>query len=412
MRRITSIILALMILTITVNGCDNATEKERVDKDVANETVDNLKKVEYKSDQILFVARNRNDIEGDQFTVYSYNYKGELLDSNDSSVVIFGYYSENGLAPAMDRNTGKYGFADKSGNFVIEPIYKSVSPFSENGMAVVTNGDYKSGYINSKGEEIIPLIYDYAGRFREYGYAITIKESGDKCNIIDEEGNIVTELEHLYDITKDYLLVDDGEKMIVYDYNNNELFSMKSCDVQSEQYEIIYVVEGEIIKGTFERREGGHYLVKEEKFNGKKFVEIKKNYEISSKYVATTKNGIGYGIVQDGEEVIPFEYDVLLEYGGFFVGIKMSGEEYEKKTIDIYDKKFKKTAENVEYTFCAEAMGYSSLPDGYFFIVRRIDSDEDSQIGYGIMDYTGNVIIEPVFDMSDIGFYSCDDICF
>ena len=78
----------------------------------------------------------------------------------------------NGLAAAYDKETGKCGYIDKSGNFIIEPKYVLAYSFNESGLALVMEDenysydlDRKFGYINSCDEVVIPLKYTVATMF-------------------------------------------------------------------------------------------------------------------------------------------------------------------------------------------------------------------------------------------------------
>lgn len=132
---------------------------------------------------------------------------------------------------------------------------------------------------------------------------------------------------------------------------------------------------------------------KPEKFDGKTFIAIENAYEITKKRVATTTSGQGYGVECNGETVIPYEYDMLYIYGSYFVGINMTGD---TAKFDIYDMDFNKTAEDIPYMFFSRYAPYGSscaLPDGYFAVYTAYESHRV----YGIVDYTGKVIVEPVF---------------
>jgi len=107
-----------------------------------------------------------------------------------------GSFNE-GLAYAMDSESGRFGFIDKSGKWVIEPEYVYVSDFSE-GRAVAAQYNDASqpveGYIDTKGEPVTEMKYYLAQPFRN-GYAIVTDEehyaAGDLSSktIIDLEGN-------------------------------------------------------------------------------------------------------------------------------------------------------------------------------------------------------------------------------
>lgn len=120
---------------------------------------------------------------------YSINTKGErkLLESYNKSE--YRYYE--GLATA--EKDGKWGFVDKSENFVIEPKYDYVARFSE-GLAMVAmkNNDntYTYGYIDKKGKEVIPIKYHIEDNRFYINNGTIFKKGMAVMGIKDEEGNI------------------------------------------------------------------------------------------------------------------------------------------------------------------------------------------------------------------------------
>lgn len=404
MKRIISMVLTLF-LVLNFVGCSQGNDTKF--------SKNNSAKIKYTDDQILFVARDF-DKEKSQDIVYSYNYKGELLHSRDDDSAI-GYYSENGLAPATDKTTGKVGFVDKDGVFVIDPIYTYAAPFSDDGIALVAklvDWERKYGYINSKGEEVIPFIYDNATSLYDFGYALVgIKDNDEEDDdfysyigydyIINKKGKIVYTIEDEFDIvwlTKDYLIGYKDEQDVILNYSGKELF-------KTEEDEFLSVKNGTVVKNTYKDSNGMSYIVNSEIFDGKKFIAPKKDYEITSKCGETTISGVAFGVTKNGETVIPFEYDSITEYGEYFVAVKYNDNYdsydqiygiYYDQVFDIYDKNFNKTAENIEYAFYDRHSEYGQscqLPNGYFQITRKCDSERL----YGIVDYTGKIIVEPVF---------------
>ena len=391
------------------------------------ESVEN--QVKYADDRVLFVAQDRCDIEDDRLTLYAYNYKGELLESSG----YIRYYAENGLAPALDKNTNKVGFVDKEGVFQIPPKYDDAAPFSKSGIALVAletkiEGNYdvkKCGYVKTDGKELVPCIYDSATSFFDCGYAIaaTDKSVTDedgyshstlwKQYIIDEKGNEVIEVDTIAEklyiaaVYKDYFVCEDEEKIILLDYSKNIIFEMEAPGEKGTEYIDYSLGKKHIIKSTYDMSKG--QLIKTEYFDGKKLVEDKKDYVKTSKQVATTQSGKGYGITVDNKTVIPFEYDAIIEYGEYFVAIKYTGENpIFDQCFDIYDKNYNKTAENMEYAFDHRKEIYGEecqLPNGYFPIMIKNGEYNDNfngMVSYrcvnGIIDYTGKIIVEPVFD--------------
>lgn len=97
-------------------------------------------------------------------------------------------FDENGLRKVMvafnsanDTLYNKYGFVDKSGKFVVQPIYDEIQFYTAHDAMIYYGGDKdswivpkyflggytqvvrdgKMGLMNTKGEEVIPCKYDY-----------------------------------------------------------------------------------------------------------------------------------------------------------------------------------------------------------------------------------------------------------
>ncbi len=397
MKRILAGILISFTL-VSVMGCNGKQEE---------------KTIRYEEDQVLFAAQDRYDIEDDRYNLYTYNYKGELLQSPELSPFI-GYYAKNGLAPALDPSTHKVGYVDKDGVFQIEPKFDDAASFSKNGIALVKmrteqGEDYryieKLGYINDKGEEITPCIYDEATSFFDCGYAIvrTYRDGESKQQVLDEKGKIVADVQGcaIMAVYKDYYVAycsDEGA--VIFNYSNEKVSSLHGDTGDSTH--VTYTLEKDnVCRITKEIIDFGKYnTIKREKFDGKKFVEEKTNYEIGVKRVSTTQSGWGYGMTEKEKTVIPFEYDKIIPYGTYFVAVKYTGsnEKYDQM-LDIYDQDYNKTAENIEYAFFNRSDAYGlncQLPNGYFPIITEVTYG-NYNYAYGVIDYAGNVIVEPVF---------------
>lgn len=133
------------------------------------------------------------------------------LNTNETLVDIWDWANtrfSDGLIPAINPETGKRGFIDKSGKFVIEPKFENASSFSE-GLArvsIIENKREMLGFINRKGEYIIPpkfdIDYDFlrsANDFSE-GLASVIDEpptteKDSSFMFVDRTGEIVLRTE-------------------------------------------------------------------------------------------------------------------------------------------------------------------------------------------------------------------------
>jgi hypothetical protein len=101
-----------------------------------------------------------------------------------------------GLAP-FEMKGGKWGYVDKTGKVVIEPAYGIACDFTHGLAAVEQNG--VCGFINKKGETVIPMQYIDAHNFTSEGYAVVGISAGHrkvKYGVIDKKGNYVIEPEY------------------------------------------------------------------------------------------------------------------------------------------------------------------------------------------------------------------------
>ena len=100
------------------------------------------------------------------------NYKIGFIDKSDNVVIPFQFQPQlsstipefrEGLAP-MGVSSSNYwglnvGYINRKGDFVIKPIYDRAEPFV-NGLGKVNRND-KEGFVNSTGEEVVPVKFDY-----------------------------------------------------------------------------------------------------------------------------------------------------------------------------------------------------------------------------------------------------------
>ena len=95
------------------------------------------------------------------------------------------------------KTKGKWGYVDKTGEFVIKPQFDLAHQFANNGLALVMpewenerHSYYgKYGYINTKGEMVIEPVFEYAEDFGKNGLAWVYGPEGSGC--INEKGEYV-----------------------------------------------------------------------------------------------------------------------------------------------------------------------------------------------------------------------------
>ncbi|MEG0612973.1 MAG: WG repeat-containing protein [Clostridium sp.] len=82
----------------------------------------------------------------------------------------------------------RYGYINSNGTFIIKPKYFIANNFNEHGIAIVCENNLCGG-INSKGEYIIPQIYDSLQPFINERSVFT---KGTTVGIIDENGQVIS----------------------------------------------------------------------------------------------------------------------------------------------------------------------------------------------------------------------------
>lgn len=83
---------------------------------------------------------------------------------------------------------GKWGFTDRNGKIVVEPIYDEVYSYKDDLCCVEKNELF--GFINRDGEEVVPIIYELALSFSE-GLACVYK--GGLCGYINDKNDMVVD---------------------------------------------------------------------------------------------------------------------------------------------------------------------------------------------------------------------------
>lgn len=106
-----------------------------------------------------------------------------------------------GLAPVMFGNL--YGYIDHKGNTVIPPIFRDAGQFSE-GLASVTTVDGQTGYIDKAGLLVIKLTSGRGGQFNDGLATLAVEIDGPtKMGYIDRTGKTI--IEPKFDVAHDFI---------------------------------------------------------------------------------------------------------------------------------------------------------------------------------------------------------------
>lgn len=148
------------------------------------------------------------------------NNKVAVIDKKGGIVIAFGtyddiYYYREGMLQV--RKDGKFGFLNMKGQEIIPCRFEEADYF-RNGMAEVRKND-KHGIINKSGEEIIPIIYEKIVQFPGYNL-IKIKINGKWGYInYDRKKFINPEFEELDQPWNDMIMAKKDGKYGYFDHN-------------------------------------------------------------------------------------------------------------------------------------------------------------------------------------------------
>ena len=147
------------------------------------------------------------------------------------------------------QNDTKYGYLNLKGDTVIPFSYDEASFFSD-GVAVVRKGGYY-GYINENNKFILPPIYDYAETFHK-NRAVVYK--GQKKYVIDKKGNKIFALDFFQEVfpitTLSYnnngysIFQYKKNNICVLDTNGNQVLKVKKGNIEEFSSNLYFVVKG------------------------------------------------------------------------------------------------------------------------------------------------------------------------
>jgi hypothetical protein len=143
-----------------------------------------------------------------------YNAEGKKINKEDYVIETYDFFGKDGLLLVKNK-AGKDLFIDTSGNVVIDGSkYAEVEKFS-NGLAAVKNMEKKWGYINPKGEVVIPFMYNEAKVFSKIS-ALVKTENG--YQLIDHKNKIIKKFDDGFRSMK---IGKDEDELEYGNYNGN-----------------------------------------------------------------------------------------------------------------------------------------------------------------------------------------------
>lgn len=142
------------------------------------------------------------------------NKKGEALFALKEADRVYNFsegMARYRIVSPYDENEYLYGFVNKKGETVIQPVYSDADDFAE-GVAVVANENEEYGYINKEGELVINHQFDRATSFHR-GRAVIC--SNYVYGTIDKDGKYVINPQFGY-------MVQDGDWYLIQLQDGNQ----------------------------------------------------------------------------------------------------------------------------------------------------------------------------------------------
>ena len=137
----------------------------------------------------------------------------EMIYKNISRDGEFGYIVED--------TNGNMGYVNHRGEFIVPCKYDAVNGFNEGLMVVATSN--KCGYVDTTGNWVIDSIYDDA---RAFGNGLARVKLNDKWMFIDKKGNIIENLNYdeiLTGFSNNRAFVKNGDSILMIDKKGNEI---------------------------------------------------------------------------------------------------------------------------------------------------------------------------------------------
>jgi WG containing repeat len=225
----------------------------------------------------------------------------------------FGNFA-SGLAWMRD-SVGRWGFINRKGETVIPPVYDRAESFSGN-LPVRVRLDGRWGIINRDGQLLQPCIYSYIGPWSE-GLALVV--NNDKFGYVNAAGKVVVPLQYLYnrDVLGDNLfgegtarvllekkagLIDSTGKLVLpRDFDDVQPFAEGLAPVKKkDKWGYADRLQKLRIPYTYEYAWPFSNGIARVKVNGKiALIDTKGNYVAPPQFTAVTVLSSGYLLVSD-----------------------------------------------------------------------------------------------------------------
>ena len=335
------------------------------------------------------------------------NIKGTIIIKPEyESIIADGYYDEEtkyeraGFILRIKTDDGyKFGYADRKGKIILEPLYNEVSRITEitgDDVFLITANNGRYGVVKN-GKEV--LKNDFTDINFDQNNNLLILQKDSSWGVVDLEGNNIVPID--YDniiIGGKYINAQKGEDTLIFDASGNNIDTdILSYNQVNDNYAIVIDKDNNynIVDNAGNKKLNENYT----------YIEYLNNDE----FIVTIdgKTGIING---EGNSIIEVNYNAIQQIDGTNA---LQAVDSENNRTDIIDKDMQ-IHEGIENAYISKETNYIKLYsetdvkyynlDGKEITYKEIAPNNsiyaDKKDGkWGLVDANGNVVVNYEYDM-------------
>lgn len=232
------------------------------------------------------------------------------------------------IVNAQKGENGKYGFVDKRGNWVVQPIYSFCLWMGEYG--IFNEKSYaQEGMVNRFGEVIVPCKYDnvfamYHPCNKHYKINLTNFDGTKAEGVIDEHGKEILPCVYKFIMYKKgnyFVESEDGKGL--YDKKGKVIIPIGQCPEIYDVAGIPYIFGGSIVDGGYVEATCVVDTL------GNDIIPVAAGYssvKTAADNIFLVKKDGKYGYYANGTEIIPCQYDEATIFKNDVATVKKDGQ--------------------------------------------------------------------------------------
>ena len=335
------------------------------------------------------------------------NIKGTtIIKPEYESIIADGYYDEEtkyeraGFILRIKTDDGyKFGYADRKGKIILEPLYNEVSRITEitgDDVFLITANNGRYGVVKN-GKEV--LKNDFTDINFDQNNNLLILQKDSSWGVVDLEGNNIVPID--YDniiIGGKYINAQKGEDTLIFDASGNNIDTdILSYNQVNDNYAIVINKDNNynIVDNAGNKKLNENYT----------YIEYLNNDE----FIVTIDGKTGI-INAEGNSIIEVNYNAIQQIDGTNA---LQAVDSENNRTDIIDKDMQ-IHEGIENAYISKETNYIKLYsetdvkyynlDGKEITYKEIAPNNsiyaDKKDGkWGLVDSNGNVVVNYEYDM-------------